>query len=294
MALPLPDLAPDGEMLWPGWSGLLFSVQELLVFAALTAFGGVVSGLLAGVFGIGGGAVLVPVFYQVLGEFGVDDAVRMHVAVGTSLAIIIPTSLRSFQAHKARGAVDMDLLRSFLIPVPIGVILASVTAAYISSSGLRIIFALITVLIGLKLLFNRDSWKLKGEMPTGFGRNIIGVVIGYFSTLMGVGGGVMNNTFMTLYGRPMHQAVATSSGIGVLIAIPGTIGYIWAGWGDQGLPLLSTGFVNWIAFALIIPIAMVITPYGVKIAHSLKKRHLEIAFGLFCLAVSVRFFASLT
>jgi uncharacterized membrane protein YfcA len=122
---------------------------------------------------------------------------------------------------------------------------------------------------------------------------VAGVVIGYLSTLMGIGGGIMNNTFMTLYGRPMHQAVATSSGVGVLIAIPGTIGYIWAGWGDPDLPLGSTGFVNWIAFALIIPIALVVTPYGVRIAHAMKKRHLEIAFGLFALAVSLRFFVSL-
>jgi uncharacterized protein len=269
------------------------AASEIAVFATAVAVSGVVSGLLAGIFGIGGGAVLVPVFYQVFGLLDVDESVRMHLSVGSSLAIIIPTSIRSFTSHKARGAVDMGLLRSFLIPVPLGVILASIAAAYISSEGLRIIFSVITVLVGLKLLFNREHWRIGQEIPGNPWRLVTGVVIGFFSTLMGIGGGVMNNTFMTLYGRPMHQAVATSSGVGVMIAIPGTIGYIRAGWGNPLLPIASTGFVNWIAVALIIPIALIITPYGVRIAHWLKKRHLEIAFGLFCLFVSARFFISL-
>ncbi len=266
---------------------------EIAVFALAIAASGVVSGLMAGVFGIGGGAVLVPVFYQALGLLGVEEAVRMHLAVGTSLAIIIPTSLRSFTSHKARGVVDMELLRSFLIPVPVGVVLASLTAAYLTSEGLRTIFAVITLVVALRLLFNRESWRIGGEIPGNPARGVIGAAIGYFSTLMGIGGGVMNNTFMTLYGRPMHEAVATSSGVGVLIAIPGTLGYIWAGWDAPGLPAGSTGYVNWIAVALIIPIALIVTPWGVRMAHALGKRQLEIAFGLFCVAVSARFFWSL-
>jgi uncharacterized membrane protein YfcA len=273
--------------------GSSLPLGEIAVFALAVAASGVVSGLMAGVFGIGGGAVLVPVFYQVFGMLGVEEAVRMHLSVGSSLAIIIPTSLRSFTSHKARGAVDMELLRSFYIPVPVGVVLASLTAAYISSEGLRIIFAVITALVAIRLLFNRESWRVGSEVPGNPARAIIGVVIGYFSTLMGIGGGVMNNTFMTLYGRPMHQAVATSSGVGVMIAIPGTLGYIWAGWGAPGLPLASTGFVNWIAVALIIPIALIVTPWGVRLAHALSKRQLEVAFGLFCVFVSARFLWSL-
>ena len=274
-------------------AGLNLPLGEIVVFALAVAASGVVSGLMAGVFGIGGGAVLVPVFYQVFGMLGVEEAVRMHLSVGSSLAIIIPTSLRSFTSHRARSAVDMELLRSFYIPVPVGVVLASLTAAYISSAGLRVIFALITLLVAIRLLFNRDSWRIGSEVPGNPARAVIGVVIGYFSTLMGVGGGVMNNTFMTLYGRPMHQAVATSSGVGVMIAIPGTLGYIWAGWGVAGLPIASTGFVNWIAVALIIPIALIVTPWGVRLAHALSKRQLEIAFGLFCVFVAARFLWSL-
>ena len=269
------------------------SAAEIGLLALSAVASGVVSGLLAGVFGIGGGAVLVPVFYQALGLYGIDESVRMHLSVGSSLAIIIPTSIRSFTAHKARGAVDMQLLRSYLVPVPVGVVLASLAAAYLSSESLRLIFACIAVIVGLRLLFNRDSWRLGTEIPGNPWRAIVGAAIGFFSTLMGIGGGVLNNTFMSLYGRPMHQAVATSSGVGVLIAIPGTIGYIWAGWGNPLLPVASTGYINWIAVALIIPIALVITPYGVRIAHWMSKRHLEIGFGLFCLFVAARFFASL-
>lgn len=268
-------------------------IGELITFAVGIAAAGVVSGLLAGIFGIGGGAVLVPVFYQVFGMLGVDEAVKMHLAVGSSLAIIIPTSIRSFTGHKARGVVDMDLLRKFLIPVPVGVVLASITAAYISSEGLRVIFAVIMLLVAFRMLFNRESWRLGDDLPRNPALSIIGTVIGYFSTLMGIGGGVMNNTFMTLFNRPIHQAVATSSGVGVMIAIPGTIGYIWAGWGNPLLPLASTGYVNWIAVALVIPIAILVTPYGVRIAHALKKRQLETAFGIFAVFIALRFFWSL-
>lgn len=268
-------------------------IGEIAVFSFAVAVSGVVSGLLAGIFGIGGGAVLVPVFYQVMGPLGIDEAVRMHLAVGSSLAIIVPTSIRSFTGHRARGVVDMDLLRSFLIPVPVGVVLGSLTAAYISSGGLRAIFAVITLLVAFRLLFNRDSWRIGADLPGNPAIGVVGGVIGYLSTLMGIGGGVLNNTFMTLFGRPMHQAVATSSGVGVLIAIPGTIGYIWAGWGNPLLPIASTGYVNWIAVALIIPIAILVTPYGVRIAHAASKRQLEIGFGLFCTFVSLRFFWSL-
>jgi uncharacterized protein len=266
---------------------------ELMTFVVGLAIAGAVSGLMAGIFGIGGGAVLVPVFYQVFGMLGIDEAVRMHLAVGTSIAIIVPTSLRSFTGHRAKGAVDMQVLKIFTIAIPVGVVLASLTAAYISSEGLRGIFAVMTVLVGLRLLFNRESWRLGNELPGNPTRSIVGVLMGYFSTLMGIGGGILNNTFMTLFGRPMHQAVATSAGVGVLIAIPGILGYIWAGWGNALLPIASTGYVNWIAFAVVFPLALAFTPLGVRIAHGLTKRQLEIGFGIFCMFISARFVWSL-
>lgn len=268
-------------------------VSELLPFVlALLAAGGI-AGFLAGVFGIGGGAVLVPVFYQMLGLLGVDEAVRMHLSVGTSLAIIVPTSIRSFLGHKSKGAVDMDLLRRFVFVVPLGVIMASVAAAFLSSGMLRIIFAIFAFAIAVKMIFGKDNWTLGHDIPGGLRTYVAGWFIGFFSTFMGIGGGVFNNTFMTAFGRKIHQAVATSSGVGVLISIPGMFGYVWAGWGAQGLPEFSIGYVNILMVLIIIPVTLLVAPFGVSIAHKLEKRQLEIGFGIFLLLVAARFIASL-
>lgn len=267
---------------------------DLIWFAAALVGAGGVAGMLAGLFGIGGGAIFVPVFYQVFGLLHVDDAVRMHVSVGTSLAIIVPTSIRSFMAHRKRGAVDQELLRSWILAVPLGVVSASLIAALVSSEGLRAIFAFIAILVGLRMLLNRQHWRLRGDVPLNPVRAVVGWLIGLLSGLMGIGGGVLNNTFMTLYGRPVHQAVATSAGVGVLIAIPGLFGYIWAGWGATGLPPFSTGYVNWVAAALIVPVTLLVAPLGVQLAHALNKRQLEIGFGCFMLSVAARFIYSLS
>lgn len=266
---------------------------ELLELAAAVAVSGLISGVLAGLFGVGGGAVLVPVFYQVFGLAGVDEAVRMHVSVATSTGIILPTAIRSFTAHRARGAVDMDLLKSWVLPIPVGVLLATFTAAKLSSAGLRIVFAVIAFVFALRMLFNRSSWRLGDDLPKQPWRSAVGLVVGYISTLMGIGGGVLNNTYMSLYGRPMHQAVATSSGVGVLIAIPGTIGYILAGWGHPLLPPLSLGFVNLLGVAIVIPITLLTAPLGVRMAHAMPKRRLELLFGCFLLFVSLNFVRTL-
>ena len=268
-------------------------IADLVLFAIALAAAGVVSGLLAGIFGIGGGAILVPVFYQVFGYLDVPDAVRMHLSIGTSIAIIVPTSIRSYTSHRKRGAVDTALLKSWIVALPLGAVLASVIAAVISSVGLRLVFVAIALLVALRMLFNRESWRVGDTLPTGLANQIAGVVIGTLSGLMGIGGGVLNNTYMTSFGRPIHQAVATSSGVGVLISIPGIVGYVWAGWGAAGLPPGSTGFINWIAVALIVPIALVVTPWGVKLAHSMSKRQLEVGFGVFLLLVSLRFLVSI-
>lgn len=268
-------------------------LAELLPFLGALLVAGSVAGVLAGLFGIGGGAVLVPVFYQMLGTLGVDEAIRMHLSVGTSLAIIVPTSLRSFMGHKAKNAVDMDFLKSSMIAVPFGVILATFLVAGASSSVLRIIFAICSLVIALRLLFGKEDWKIANDIPRGMGMYVSASVIGFFSTFMGIGGGVFNNTFMTLFGRPIHKAVATSSGIGVLISIPGMIGYIWAGWGADNLPAFSIGFVNVLMVLIIIPVTLMVAPIGVRLAHAMSKKKLEVGFGVFLILVAARFFASL-
>lgn len=267
--------------------------NDLMTFALYLAIAGIIAGVLAGLFGIGGGTVLVPAFYQVFGAVHVPEDVRMHLALGSSMAIVVSTSLRSFMAHRKRGTPDIALLRSWVIAVPLGVLVATLVVSLISSFGLRLVFAVISVIVGLRLLFGKDSWRLGNDLPRNPSRFAVGSFIGLVSTLMGIGGGVLNNTFMTLFNRPMHQAVGTSAGVGVLIAIPGFFGYVWAGWDKAGLPPFSTGFVNWLTLLLIIPITLVVTPYGVRLAHALSKKTLEMTFGLYMLIVAGRFFWSL-
>lgn len=268
-------------------------VTEIALLVVAQAASGAVAGFLAGLFGIGGGAVIVPVMYQFLGILGIDDAIRMHISVATSLGIILPTSVRALQAHKARGAVDMELLKSWVISMPAGVVAATIVATIVTGAQLRGIFAIFACLIGLRLILNREDWRLGTELPGGAIRAACGAFIGFLSTLMGVGGGVMATTFMTLYGRPMHQAIGTSAGTGALIAVPGVIGYAWAGWGVPGLPPLSLGYVNLIGIALVFPISVYVAPLGVRVAHVMDKRQLEMTFGIFMQLVALRFLLSL-
>ena len=269
------------------------SIPEILAFVVALAAAGALAGLLAGMFGIGGGAILVPIFFHVFGLLEVPEEVRMQLALGTSLAIIVPTSVRSFMAHRQRGAVDTALLKGWIIAVPLGTLLAAYIAAKASSVELRIIFAVIALALAFRMIFNRASWQLGTELPRNPARFLVGTGIGILSGLMGIGGGVLNNTFMTLYGRPIHQAVATSAGIGVLISLPGLVGYVWGGWGEAGLPPFSTGYINWLAVALLIPITLSLAPVGAQLAHAMSKRQLEIGFGLFLITVSLQFFLTI-
>ncbi len=269
------------------------SAGELIGYLALLVASGAVAGLLAGLFGIGGGAVMVPVLYQTFIAIGVAEPVQMHLAIGTSIAVIVPTSIRSYLAHRRREAVDTELLRSWIVAVPAGVILASIVAAVISSAGLRVVFAVLALIFGLRFVFFARLRPIINDLPRQPARGLVGFAIGFLSTLMGVGGGVFNNAFMTLSGRPMLQAVATSAGVGVLISVPALFGYIIAGWGAPDLPPLSLGYVS-IAALLLIPATIVAAPFGVRIAHAIDRRVLEIGFGIFLLAVSLRFAISLT
>ncbi|CAH1671401.1 MULTISPECIES: sulfite exporter TauE/SafE family protein [unclassified Chelatococcus] len=270
-----------------------------LVVALLCA--GAVTGLLAGVFGVGGGAVAVPVLYELFRVTGVPEEVRMPLCIGTSLAIIIPTSIRSFNAHRSRGAVDMAILRQWAIPVVVGVCMGSLVARYAPEALFKSVFVVVAGVSAIRLLFGKDSWNLGLDMPRKAIMTLYGWLIGVLSSLMGIGGGQLSNLFMTFYGRPIHQAVATSSGLGVLISIPGTLGYIYAGWPRAAefplvaalQPPLALGYVSLVGLILFIPTSVLTAPLGVRLAHAMPKRKLEIAFGVFLLLVSGRFLLSL-
>lgn len=271
-----------------------FPVEDLAFLAVSLVAAGALTGLLAGVFGVGGGAVVVPVLYEVFRVIGVPEDVRMPLCVGTSLAVIIPTSIRSFNAHRAKGMVDMSILKIWAVPVVLGVVIGSYIARFAPADLFKIIFVIVAVLSALRLLFAADRWKLGAQMPGKVLMSIYGAVIGVLSALMGIGGGQLSSLFMTFYGRPIHQAVATSSGLGVIISIPGALGFIYAGWPKMAvLPPLSLGYVSLIGFMLFVPTSVWTAPIGARLAHRLSKRKLEVVFGLFLLTVAGRFVWSL-
>ena len=277
------------------------NVSELLQLAVLLVAVGALSGFLAGVFGIGGGAILVPVFYECFRLAGVPLEVRMPLCVGTSLAIIIPTSIRSYRAHYARGAVDTEILRAWWLTVLIGVLAGSVIARYAPERLFKIVFVMVAWFAAARLLSARETWKFGEDLPKGPLMRVYGFLVGLLATLMGVGGGLFANLLMTFYGRPIHQGVATSSALAVLISIPGAIGYVYAGWPVAAhypgvLALQSPfaiGYVSLIGAVLVMPTSLLTAPLGVKAAHAMSKRALERAYGSYLLLVGARFAISL-
>jgi uncharacterized protein len=275
---------------------MLFGVplSEIAWLALAVVVGGVVTGLLAGLFGIGGGAVIVPVLYEVFGVLQVPDAVRMQLCVGTSIAIILPTTVRSYLTHREKGLVIPQVIRFWAIPAVLGVTCGSLIAAFAPPAVFKIAFVLIAGFIATKFLFAGDRWNLGTELPGTVPMTLYGFGIGLAGSLMGVSGGSLSNIVLTLYGKTIHQAVATSAGLGVPITVVGTIGYILAGLHDRALlPPLSLGFVSLIGVAVMAPVSSLTAPYGARLAHRMSRRALEITFSCFLLAVSLRFLVSL-
>jgi uncharacterized membrane protein YfcA len=256
--------------------------------------GGLLTGLLAGLFGIGGGAIIVPILYEVFGVLGVPEEVRIQLCVGTSIAIIVPTNVLSFLAHRAKGIVLMDVVRAWALPAVIGVAVGSVIAAFAPGAVLKLAFVVVAGVIATKLLLGRDDWRIADDLPRGAGMSAYGFVIGLAASLMGISGGSISNMILTLHGKTMHQAVATSAGLGVPITIAGTIGYMLAGLPQQArMPPLSIGYVSLLGLVLMAPVSSLVAPYGARLSHALSKRKLEIGFGVFLMLVSLRFLASL-
>jgi uncharacterized membrane protein YfcA len=261
---------------------------DLLPLAAAMLAAGVVSGFVAGLLGVGGGIVMVPVLDIALGALGVDGAVRMHLAVATSLATIIPTAVSSSRAHRARGAVDGDLLRRWALPMLAGAVAGGMLAARVHGSTLSLLFGSVALLVSLKMLLPLDELRLARAVPRGVLASTIPAGIGAVSAMMGIGGGTLGVPVLTLLATPIHRAVGTASMFGLLIGIPGTLTYIVAGWADTRLPTGSLGFVSLPGVLLIAPLTVLAAPWGVRAAHGLSKRRLAQAFGIFLLVVATR------
>jgi uncharacterized membrane protein YfcA len=271
-----------------------YPIGEIAWLVAWIVAGGIVTGLLAGLFGIGGGGIIVPVLYEVFGVMQVSDDVRMQLCIGTSIAIIVPTTIRSYAAHKARGAVVPDVVRLWAAPAIVGVLLGATLAAFAPGWVFKVAFVVLALFIAFRMLFARDSWRLGVDLPKGPLMRFYGFLVGLASALMGVSGGSVSNMVLTLYGKPIHSAVATSAGVGVPITIAGALGYMVAGWPHMAaLPPLSIGFVSLIGFVVMAPVSSFTASYGARLAHWLPRRRLEIGFGCFLILVSLRFVVSL-
>jgi uncharacterized membrane protein YfcA len=267
---------------------------EYAWLALLIVASGLVTGILAGLFGIGGGGIIVPILFEVFGTLGVPEGVRLQLCVGTSILILLPTNISSFREHRRKGAVLMDVVKVWAIPAVLGVATGSMVAAFAPSAVLKIAFAIVTSAVGGKMLFGRDAWRFGSQLPGRAAMTGYGFLVGLASSLMGTRGGTLFNMILTLYGVSIRQAVATSAALGVPITVAGVIGYMLAGLPHQAeLPPLSLGFVSLIGAVVIAPVSTLAAPYGARLAHRIPPRTLEIGFGLFLLSVALRFVVSL-
>lgn len=272
-------------------SGLPLS--EITALALALAAGGLVTGFLAGLLGVGGGGIIVPVLYELFSIVGVSDNVRMQVCVATSLAIIIPTSIRSMRSHWLHGAVDISVIRALAPWVVLGAVTGVFIASHSPSSFLKGVFVASTLFMAGRIAFGTGDAIATEKLPGHPWDALAGAGTGLISTLIGIGGGVYITTFMKLFGWPIHKAVGTASAFGPVIAIPAAIGYIVEGWGlPIGLPF-SLGYVSVAGAAVVAPLSVLAAPFGVKVAHKLPRRTLEYVFIAFLLTVAARFIASL-
>ncbi|XYK82394.1 MAG: sulfite exporter TauE/SafE family protein [Labrenzia sp.] len=257
------------------------SFVSLALLAGALLATGLVAGIIAGLLGVGGGIVIVPVLYYMFTALKIDPAILMHVAVGTSLATILATGTSSARAHYSRGSVDMDLLKRWWWAIAIGVISGAMIAGNMSGGALTLVFGVVALLVSANMLLRKEGSALADKLPGSPIKELLGFLIGGISVMMGIGGGTLGVPTLTLFNYPIRKAVGTAAAIGLIIAVPGTLMSIFFGWGAEGLPPLSLGYVNLIGFFLIIPASTFAAPLGAKIAHAIDPSKLKLIFALF-------------
>ena len=267
--------------------------SELLILLLTLVGAGAASGFLAGLFGVGGGAIVVAALFQAFTYAGVADSVAMRMSLGTAFAVMVPTSATSFRGHLKRGSADRRIARLWVVPVVSGVALGSLVAAQLDGQRLKAIFIALVLLNAIKLLTGWPAWRMAGDEPTATAVRTSGVVIGFLSSLIGIGGGIFGNMFLTAYGRTMHQAIGTTASLGAIISLAGTCTFVLLGLGAAEVPPGSLGFVSVVAFCIVAPVATALAPLGVRLAHRFTREQLRLGFGLFLIVVSGRFLASL-
>ncbi|QGX98796.1 sulfite exporter TauE/SafE family protein [Roseovarius faecimaris] len=258
-------------------------IQMLILLMVIGGFAGVLAGLL----GVGGGIVLVPAFFYAFQTLGYDGPQLMQVCLATSLATIIVTSVRSVLSHNKRGAVDWDILRAWAPGIAIGAVIGVSVASNLSSTALQAVFGILGIIVGLYMGLGRSEWRLGQAMPTGVTRIIMSPILGFMSVLMGIGGGSFGVPLMSLYNTPIHRAVATAAGFGVVIAVPSVIGFLFLTVDPATRPPLTFGAVNLVAFGVVIAMTLITAPWGVKLAHSMDPKPLKRVFAVFLTLVAL-------
>lgn len=262
------------------------SIQIIFVVAAL-AGAAAFAGLMAGLLGIGGGVVMVPALFYAEGILGVPDVHRMHLAVGTSLAVIVVTSMASSVVHWRRHAVDRSVLRGYGPGVLAGVLAGTLIAAFVSGVVLSAVFAVAALAVAANMV-SGEAWRRFGPaMPGARGSAALGFITGSVSTMAGIGGGAMTVAIMTLYSSRIHIAVGTAAVVGVLVSVPGALGFTLIGLHVDGLPRFSAGYVNLAAFAVMAPLTLLMAPLGARLAHRLPARGLGRVFAVFLAAAAI-------
>lgn len=263
-------------------------IIENLPLISMMIAAGLVGGVLAGLLGVGGGIVIVPVLEFALGIIGVDPAIRMHIAVATSLATIIFTSISSARAHNKKGAIDIKLAKAWCMPILVGSAFGAWAASQLDSSVLSGLFGVIALLVSIKMMLPIRQGVTKGAASKSSFFCILPTSIGLLSSMMGIGGGTLSVPVLTALKHPVHRAVGTSALFGLLISVPATMGYIVNGLNVSGLPFGSLGYVSMIGLLFISPLTILTAPLGVRIAHKLSQKQLSALFGAFLFLVAVR------
>ncbi len=264
-----------------------------LVWGAAMLFAGVLGGIMAGLLGVGGGIVIVPVLYHFLTTMGVDESLRMQVAVATSLTTIIATAISSTRSHYKKGSVDTALLKHWGPAIIVGVIVGTTIGGLADGRVLTIVFAVVALIVAGNMILVKDRETNETKNPPKSVWAVLGVIAGSLSAMMGIGGGTICVPVLNFLGYDIRRAVGTSAAIGLIIALPGTIGYAMSGIGVDGRPPFSIGYVNVLAAALLIPMTVLCAPIGARIAHTIPRRALRMCFGLFLAITSARMFYDL-
>lgn len=267
----------------------MIDAQVLWLLIPLLLLTGAFAGVLAGLLGVGGGIIIVPILFHLLTAFGIEVSLAMPLAVGTSLSTIVLTSIVSARKHYAKGGVDMALVKSWTLPVLVGVMIGSLAPLVVDGTRVKTVFGFMLVIVSLHMLAGSyRNLELFEQLPKGKIKSTLAIVVGGFSALLGIGGGTLMVPLLTTFSFSIHRAVSTASVFGLIISLPATIVYIVNGWNVQALPPLTTGYVNWVIFAILVPMTMLFAPLGVKLAYSLNVTQLKRAFAIFLCLVGMK------